>query len=167
MHIFQFPLSHLFHLHGVAQTAHLKIAHSCETLLPHECHSQASSHPRLEHKPALQFTIVHHGSIILQHHPNLIPESQNVDYGLHIGPFTTHIIVINCKKEIGFALRARNLVLELPSAQVRCLLSVSFTSFIPLCFFRRILTLSVSIDGSSSSLFLQMDPPLLSWSSCF
>ena len=82
-----------------------------------------------------QFTIVHHGSIILQHHPNLIPESQNVDYGLHIGLFTTHIIVINCKKEIGFALRARNLVLELPSAQVRCLLSVSFTSFIPLCFY--------------------------------
>ena len=88
-----------------------------------------------------QFTIVHHGSIILQHHPNLIPESQNVDYGLHIGPFTTHIKVINCKKEIGFALRTRNLVLELPSAQVRCLLSVSFTSFIPLCFYGHHLSL--------------------------
>ena len=35
------------------------------------------------------------------------------------------------------AVRTCNLVLQLPSAQVRCLLSVSFTSFIPLCFFLR------------------------------
>ena len=68
VHFLQFFLSHPLHFHCVTQAPHLltarvptflysmihlEIADSSETLLPIEGNSHASSHPWLEHKPAM------------------------------------------------------------------------------------------------------------------